>query len=169
MLEVGGVRRNVGGGEKGEGGGVEMGEGGGWRCGEGGGWRWRRGKGGGVQMGCEGGVKYSRIMAGDDVAYPPPHSLLPIMGMFVCPATNWTPRTLKQCTLLKTIVIGHTVNWHTVQNTDSGNYMIRAQRRNYSICLLVTRRVEERSAKVKKLLLKGPTQNFFRRRGFFNT
>ncbi len=52
MLEVGGGRRNAGSREKAE--------------------------GGGVQMGCEGGVKYSRIMAGDDVAYPPPHSLLPI-------------------------------------------------------------------------------------------
>ncbi len=53
-----------------------------------------KGEGGGVQMGCEGGVKYSRIMAGADVPYPPPHSLLPIMAMFVCPATNWTLRTL---------------------------------------------------------------------------
>jgi hypothetical protein len=96
---VGGVRRVAGGGM--------------WEVGSG---RWevvggmlkvgRRGKGGGVQMGCEGGVKYSRIMTGDDVAYPPPHSLLPIMGMFVCPATNWTPRTLNNNgTLLTTIVI----------------------------------------------------------------
>jgi hypothetical protein len=67
---------------------------------------WRRGRTGDVQMGCEGGVKYSRIMAGDDVPYPPPHSLLPIMGMFVCPATNWTPRTLNNNgTLLKTTIV----------------------------------------------------------------
>jgi hypothetical protein len=119
MLEVG-KRRNAGGGEEaecwrwGRGGMLEVGK----RRNAGGG---EKGEGGGVQMGCEGGVKYSRIMAGADVPYPPPPSLLPIMGMFVCPATNWTPRTLNNNGTLLTTTILHTAqymkNWGNDMNT----------------------------------------------------